>query len=145
MSSDTDENRVRVILDTNILISAIGFGGIPRKVFLLTIEEKIKGVTSQILLVELVEVINKKFPKLIPNLPNIEASINESFLIVQPKQSINIVRDKDDNRVLEAAVEGKCDFIVTGDQDLLDLSKFKNIKIITPTQFLEELKDNFSM
>lgn len=131
-------NRVRVILDTNILISAIGFGGVPREIFLLTVEEKIKGIISQILLAELIEVVNKKFPKLITNLPNIEASINESFVIVQPKKTINIVRDKDDNRVLEAAVEGECNFIITGGQDLLDLGKFENIKIVTPSQFLEE-------
>lgn len=139
MNSDTDENQVRVILDTNILISAIGFGGIPREVFLLIIEEKIKGVISQILLVELIEVINKKFPRLIPNLPSIENSINESFLIVHPKESINIVRDRDDNRVLEAAVEGECDYIVTGDKDLLDLGEFENIKIVTPVDFLANL------
>lgn len=106
MNSGTAENRIKVILDTNILISAIGFGGIPREIFLL------------------------------PNLPNIENSINESFLVVHPKESINIVRDKDDNRVLEAAVEGNCDFIITGDKDLLDLREFKNIKIIAPAQFL---------
>lgn len=136
MNSDTDGSQVRVILDTNILISAIGFGGVPREVFLLIVEEKIKGVISQILLVELIEVINKKFPRLIPNLPNIENNINESFLIVHPKKSINIVRDRDDNRVLEAAVEGGCDYIVTGDRDLLELGKYKKIKIVTPTQFL---------
>lgn len=141
MNSDTDENPVKIVLDTNILISAIGFGGVPRKVFLLTVEEKIKGVISQILLVELIEVINKKFPKLIPDLPIIEHNINEFFLIVHPKKTINIVRDRDDNRVLEAAVEGDCDFIITGDQDLLVLRQYKKIKILTPTQFLEELKN----
>ncbi len=137
MNSGTDESQVRVILDTNILISAIGFGGVPREVFLLTIKEKIKGVISQILLVELIEVINKKFPRLIPDLSDIASSISELFLIVHPKESINIVRDRDDNRVLEAAVEGDCDFIITGDEDLLKLGKYKKIKIVTPAQFLE--------
>ncbi len=49
------------------------------------------------------------------------------------------VRDRDDNRVLEAAVEGDCDFIITGDRDLLELCKYKKIKIITPAQFLAEV------
>lgn len=140
MNSGTGENHVRVVLDTNILISAIGFGGAPRAALLLAIQEKIKGVISPVLLIELIEVINKKFPKLIPDLLGIEASINESFLIVQPKKSLNIVRDIDDNKVLEAAVEGRCDFIITGDQDLLELGMFKGIKIVTPAQFLEEVE-----
>lgn len=57
----------------------------------------------------------------------------------------NHIRDEDDNRVLEAAIEGKCNFIVTGDKDLLELGKYKRslrlrlkkIQILTPAQFLD--------
>ncbi|HEX8932007.1 MAG TPA: putative toxin-antitoxin system toxin component, PIN family [Patescibacteria group bacterium] len=49
-----------------------------------------------------------------------------------------MVRDIDDNRVLEAAVEGKCQYIITGDADLLDLKIFQSIKIITAEDFLKE-------
>lgn len=137
MNSGTAENQVKVVLDTNILISAVGFEGKPRTILFLVMQERVKGVISPILLIEFIEVISKKFPKIIPNLPSIEAGINESFLIVQPKKSINIARDEDDNRVLEAAVEGNCNFIITGDKDLLELGKYKKIKIITPAQFLD--------
>lgn len=62
MSLDTDENRVKVVLDTNILISAIIFGGKPNQVLLLVLKDKIQAITSPILLAELREVLNKKFP-----------------------------------------------------------------------------------
>lgn len=139
MNSDINENHPKVVLDTNVLISAIGFGGKPRVVLLLAIEGEIKGIISRVLLAELHEVISKKFPKLEPQLLIIEEQIKEKFTIVQPKKSVNISRDEDDNRVLEAALEGRCEYIITGDEDLLNLSKFKNIKIITPNEFLKEI------
>lgn len=136
MNSGTNENRTKVLLDTNILISALIFGGEPRKIFLLTLERKIQAVTSPILLAELREVISKKFPKLIPNLAIIEKIIKKSFTIVQPEISVNILKDTDDNRVLEAAVEGKCSFIITGDKELLELKSFKDIGIVKVSNFL---------
>lgn len=139
MNSDTPESRVKVVLDTNILISAIGFGGKPRDTLLLVFEDKIMGVISPILLAELQEVIVKKFLKLMYLLPSAEQMIRRKFLIVRPKKSLHIVRDEDDNRVLEAAIEGKCDYIITGDKDLLSLQRFKKIKIFTPDQFLKEI------
>ncbi|MBI2040465.1 putative toxin-antitoxin system toxin component, PIN family [Candidatus Microgenomates bacterium] len=56
-----------------------------------------------------------------------------------PHETLHILRDEDDNRVLEAAREGNCDFIVTGDQDLLDLGKYKKIKILTSEEFLLQI------
>lgn len=134
------ENPVKVVLDTNILISAIGFGGKPREILLLVIEKKIRVVTSAILLAELIEVISKKFSELEPKLFAIEKKIKKSFIMVQPKIALSISRDEDDNRILEAAVEGNCDFIVTGDKDLLDLGKCKHTKIVTAEEFLKLLK-----
>lgn len=139
MDLDTSRNLVRVLLDTNILISAIGFGGEPRKVFLLALQKKIQGVTSPILLAELREVISKKFPKLTPHLTGIEKVIKKTFIIVQPEMTITILKDTDDNRVLEAAVAGKCEYIVTGDRELLELDTFRGIKIVPVVRFLSSL------
>lgn len=134
------ENPNRVVLDTNILISAIGFGGKPRQILVQALEKKVQAVTSPILFAELYEVVCKKFPKLEPKLLAIEKKIKKNFTMVHPKKSLNISKDEDDNRVLEAAVEGICNYIVTGDRELLDLASFKNIKIITADQFLNILE-----
>jgi len=138
MTSDIKKNPVKVLLDTNVLISALGFGGKPRQILTLVLEKKVKAVTSSILLAEFHEVINKKFPKLAPQLLLIETKIKKIFLIVHPKVSLDVVRDKDDNRVLEAAIQGKCHYIITGDIDLLTLKMYQGIKIVTPEVFLKD-------
>lgn len=131
-------NPVKIILDTNILISGIGFGGKPREILQLILDDKIEAFTSPILLAELEDVVNKKFPKLAYGLSLINRQIQDKFRIVNPRKSILVSRDEDDNRVLEAAIEGECNYIITGDKDLLALKMIKNIKIMTPDAFLLE-------
>ena len=138
MNLGTSKDKVRVLLDTNILISALGFCGLPRKVLLLALEKKVQAVTSPILQAELREVISKKFPKLSPSLTAVEKIIKKSFRVVQPRMTVNVLRDTDDNRVLEAALEGKCSYIITGDKELLELALFENIEILTVNKFLEK-------
>lgn len=137
MNSGTEE-RVKVVLDTNILISALGFKGKPNHVLSLILQKQIVGITSPALFAEFQEVVSKKFPILASDLPKIERKIRKSFTIIQPNISIKVSRDEDDNRVLEAAVEGGCNYIITGDQDLLDLKKYKKIKILTAEEFIAE-------
>jgi len=130
----------RVVLDSNLLISSYTFGGNPRKIFKLIIGEQIFGVTSRDLTNEFLGVLRKKFGVTEPDILQIENEMTSLFQITYPKQLLNILRDKDDNRVLEAAIEGKCDYIVTGDNDLLEIGKFKNIQIVTASQFLDIFK-----
>jgi len=133
-------NLKRVVLDTNIFISDILNGGKPREVVELIYSEQIKGVISPAILTELQETLIKKFKFLKEAVLDIEKEIEESFELVYPKLTIAILEDNPDNRVLEAAIEGKCYFIVTGDNDLLRLKEYKRIKIITPHQFLYAIK-----
>lgn len=139
MTLDTRKSPVRAVIDTNILISAIGFGGKPRQILLLLLDKKIKVIISPILLAEFHEVIHKKFPFLEKELPIIENKFTKIMEKVHPNTTLNVVRDVDDNRVLEAAVAGKCQYIITGDKDLLDLKSYNRIIILTPTDFLKSL------
>ena len=133
--------KVRVVLDTNILISALGFGGKPREIFKLVLEKKILAISSHILLAEFDDVISKKFPKLASELGKIQKQFRKNIKIVKPSRSVHILQDEPDNRVLEAASEGGCDYIVTGDNDLLNLKKFKNILVLKPDDFLLSIQD----
>lgn len=138
MNIDTATNPVRVVLDTNILISAIGFGGKPRQILILLLARRIEIVNSSILLAELEDVVSKKFPKLEYKLRKLVEKIKEKSILVSPRESLKVSRDEDDNRVLEAAAEGSCNYIITGDKDLLDLGKYKDIEIVTAEQFLSK-------
>ena len=140
MSFDTDENLVKVLLDTNILVSAIVFGGKPEQILHLILEEEFLAITSPVLLAELKEVLNKKFPPRETDFKLTIKNIEEIFKTIQPKKTINILNDNDDNRVLEAAIEGNCKYIVTGDKELLSLKSYQGVKIVTAGEFLKLAK-----
>ena len=133
--------KVKVLLDTNILISALGFGGKPREIFKLVLDKKIKAISSSILLAEFDDVISKKFPKLAIHLSRIQKLFRKNMKIIKPGHSVHVLQDDSDNRVLEAALEGNCDYIVTGDKDLLDLKIYKKIIILKPNDFLSSIQD----
>lgn len=63
--------------------------------------------------------------------------IKGSSQIVKPMKKVHVVRHESDNKIIECAVEGKCEVIITGDKDLLVLKKYKKIKILTPSEFLD--------
>lgn len=134
---------VKVLLDTNVIISAIGFGGKPRDMLALVLKNRIRAVTSPVLLAELEDVINKKFPLLTVEYKRINRLIRKKFKIVEPKKSLRILHDEPDNRVLEAATQGKCSYIITGDKELLKLGHFQKIKILSTDEFLLEIETFF--
>lgn len=131
-----EENPLNIVLDTNVIISAIVFGGKPRQLLTLIQENKIAAYTTPLLIAELLEILVKKFQFAPKKVALVQELLNESFSIVYPSETIHIVRDEDDNRVLEAAIEGSCTYIVTGDKDLLEIKTFRNISILKPDDFL---------
>lgn len=127
----------RVVLDTNVLVSAIVFGGTPRRILERALRHNLIAVTSPPLLVECSRVLSEKF-RLSPHRVSwIDDQLRQKFDVVTPKQKLQTALDEPDNRVLEAAVEGNVQIVVTGDNHLLDIPSFRKIKIVTPTQFLE--------
>ena len=129
---------VRVVLDTNILISAFFWNGNERKLFRRCYDREFQSITSPDILNELRKVLFDKF-----DLP--EMKINE-FLqdilifseIVFPKGSIMEVKgDPADNAVLETAILGKADFLITGDKQLLKLGSYQHVLIKRSSEVLE--------
>ncbi len=138
--------RQRIVPDTNILVSALILNrGNPREIFNKFINEEIIFVLSQELLAELEEVIYRpKFDK-IKKEEKVEfaALIKELSDIVNPKEKLTIIlEDKDDNKVLEAAIEGRANYIVSGDEHLLKLKEFRGIKIVNAQEFLKTIKND---
>lgn len=130
---------VRVVLDTNVLISAIVFGGKPREILEMVKNKELSGVISPVLVAELEEILSKKikYPK--ERVLQVEKKMKKILRVVRPVKPIKVARDDDDNRVLEAAIEGNCEYVVTGDKDLLDLKRYQGVRILTPTEFLNEI------
>ena len=68
----------------------------------------------------------------------------ENANIVLSKTSINLCRDKDDNKFIECAVDCDANYIITGDKDLLVLEKYNDIGIVTPKEFLDLYNNGIS-
>jgi uncharacterized protein len=130
---------VRVVIDTNVLISATFWPGKPKQLLNQVRRGKIDFLTSEILIAELKEVLtrdDKPFKLSEEEAQHALAAIMDIAEIVEPHSVITRCQDETDNRVLECAVDGQADWIITGDRDLLDLKSFAGIKIVTVAEFL---------
>ena len=128
-------NRPRIVFDANVLISAILFGGKPRKTLELAISGSIDCSLSISILDELRNVLGrKKFGFSQEFCFRIVEELNGICEVVTPSVDVTILHsDPDDNRILECALEAQAEFIISGDPHLLSLGKFRNIKILSPS------------
>ena len=132
---------MRIVADTNILVSALLFGGTSEQVFLAGLRGEIQLLTSLPLLKEYEKVLKEKFNLNIHLVREIIEEVREVAEIVEVSSHIKAISYPDeDNRVLECAVDGKADFIVTGDtRHILPLKEYGGIKILSPSEFLKHL------
>jgi uncharacterized protein len=126
----------RAVLDTNVIVSGLGWSGAPAAILDAVSDDRLVLVTSAPLLAELRRVLEyPRLAKVIQGGAQLADLVAASGVVVSPSRVLTVVRDDDDNRVLEAAIEGAADYIVSGDTDLLDLGSFQGIPIITPGEF----------
>ena len=132
---------LRVVLDTNVLISAILFGGKPRQILEKAIRGEIRLCLSEPILEELKGVLQRSKFDYSPEM--IQFMLMELMGIadfVNPLETVHVVlEDPEDKRILECAVEAKANYIVTGDLHLLRLSRYRNIEVVNVSAFLERL------
>lgn len=134
----------RFVFDTNVIISALLFSeSVPGEAFARSLG---RGtiLISHPLVEELSDVLGRdQFNRYVTREERerfLEALIRESEL-VEITDDVAVCRDPDDDRILELAVSGHASFIVTGDDDLLVLSPFRNIEIVTPAALLKRLDE----
>ena len=129
---------MRVVFDTNVLVSALVFPGGRGDAAL----QRIVGETDQLLLSrpildELLEVLGRKFARDAEELAHVAVFLSELAVVVAPKRRLRVVKDEPDNRILECAVAGRAEVIVTGDKALLALKRYENIQVLTLRGFLD--------
>lgn len=131
---------MRCVFDTNAIISAMLFRTATPGVALASAYDTGEILVSVPLMRELHDVVSRpKFDRYVT------PSERERFLglllrdaqLVEITESIRACRDPKDDQVLELAVCGRADWIITGDADLLVLDPFRGIRIVTPTDFLD--------
>lgn len=134
---------VGVVFDTNILISALGWGGKPDECLRFALRGSVDLIASPATLAELMRVMEyPKFDFTEDEKAAFHAAILSRATVVQPTETIaEIDSDPDDNAFLACAVAGEADYIISGDRDLLELEEYRDIAIVTPDEFLRKFAE----
>ena len=132
----------RIVNDTNVWLSALYFSGKPAQIVHLIEEGNLISVTSRSIMNELREkmIVDFQTPAFAANGTISYIQSLSEFVSLQGKDFG--LRDKTDNMILETAVVGSCNFLITGDGDLLTLQKYDSIAVVTPSQFLNQYNIN---
>lgn len=128
---------MKIVLDTNILVSAFVFGGIPYEIIRKVVAGDLELVLSKPIIAEMIIVLKSKFMWQDYHLKEQIEFLIAIAKIVEPKSIVKFVKlDPGDNKILECAIEAKAQYIITGDKKhLLPIRKYKSIKIVSPTDF----------
>jgi len=132
---------IRAVLDTNILISSIFWKGKPYKIIKKGLNQEYRIILSLPILKETKKKLRNKFdvPKSkVDLLINILMTYSE---VIDVETNLKVVKDDpDDDKIIECAVDGEADYIITGDSHLTKIGEHDQIKILKPHQFLEILE-----
>ena len=122
---------MRVVFDTNVLVSALVFpGGRGEAALRRVVDERDVLILSKPILDELLGVLARKFSRDAEELAHTAVFLTSLAVMVKPARRLRVVKDEADNRILECAVAGRADAIVTGDQGLLGLREYRDIRLL---------------
>lgn len=136
---------MKIVVDTNVIISGIFFGGNPRRI----VEAVVDGIIDAYATTEIID----EYAGIIDSMIEMkQGRLNRSILsplfsslkIIDRESQVDISRDPDDNKFIECAVDAKALYIVSGDYDLLDIYSYNGIEIITAKDFCERYLDGES-
>lgn len=137
---------MRAVIDVNVLVSGLFWHGTPHTLIERLREGRLRLISSPALLAELAEVLER--PKFDDILQRSNTSLERTLADIQalaevmapPPLQEPLCRDPDDDEVLALAVAARADLIISGDTDLLDLSNYEGIPIVTPTEALSSVE-----
>jgi putative PIN family toxin of toxin-antitoxin system len=128
---------VRAVFDTNIYVSAFAIpGGRAAAALLKAVEGEVRLVISKPIIHELLDVLARKFGRDAEELARVAVFLAELAEVVQPRRNIEMLSDDTDNRILECAIAGRAEVIVTGDRAMLELGEYQGVRILTLREFL---------
>jgi putative PIN family toxin of toxin-antitoxin system len=128
---------VKAVFDSNIYISAFVFpGGSAERAILRILDGQDSLIVSKPIIDEVLRVLAEKFDRNAEELARTALFVSELAAMVSPKERLSILSDEPDNRILECAVEGSAEVIVTGDKAMLELGIFQEIQIQTLRRYL---------
>lgn len=130
---------MNIVVDTNVLISGVFFGGLPGKVLSSIVNDRVTAFATTEIISEYEEVVQEMISRH-------QGKLNRSILlplinamkIIEPVSEVIACRDPDDDKFIGCAKDAHALYIVSGDKDLLVLGHYENIQIVTAKEFCEK-------
>ena len=130
---------MKIVVDTNVVISGVFFGGNPRQIVEAVVDGNIDAYATTEIVDEYMGIIDSMITRK-------QGRLNQSILspfflslkMIESETDIEVSRDPDDDKFIECAVDAGALYIVSGDNDLLDIGEYEGIQIITAKAFCEE-------
>jgi putative PIN family toxin of toxin-antitoxin system len=130
---------MRVVFDTNIFVSALTLpGGKADDAVMRIIDGKDTLLISNEIIDEVLTVLARKFSKDAEALSRVAVNLASIGEVIRPVEKLKVLADESDNRILECAVTGNAEAIVTGDKAILMLKKYQHIRVISLGDFLRQ-------
>jgi len=129
---------VRLVFDSNILISALVLPGKQAdKAISRIIEGRDQLLISKPIIDEVLVVLARKFARDPEEPARVAVLLTDLGEMVRPRRRIRVLKDDTDNRVLECAVTGDAELVVTGDRAMLELGEFEGVRVVSLREYLE--------
>lgn len=127
---------MKIVIDTNVLISGVFFGGFPRKILSSVVEKHITACATTEIIDEYEEIIQEMVERKQGHInKGILAPLLNTMELIEPVSCVEISRDPDDDKFIGCAKDAHALYIVSGDKDLLVLEHYENIQIVTAKDF----------
>lgn len=134
---------LRVVLDTNVLVSGLIMLGKPRELLSIVARREANLVLSKEILNEFMKVVKRrKFTEYVAEeqIERFVENIERIAEFIEPESHLKVVDDPKDDIVINTAIDGKADLIISGDHHLLSLKEFRGIKIVSVEEAVRKLK-----
>lgn len=133
---------LKVVLDTNVIISGFNFAGSkPAKILELVASGDIANCVSDHIIKETRDILIRKFFWTEEEAESAEFWLKTFSKVIKPQARISVIAHDPDNRILECTLEARADYIITGDYHLIDIKSFRGIKVLSPAAFLELISE----
>ena len=134
---------MRIVVDTNVVISGVFFGGAPRQILSAIVTAKVTACATTEIVDEYLEIVDEMVTTKQGRINrNLLSPLIHALEMIEPRTRVELSRDPDDDKFLGCAKDAKALYIVSGDKDLLTLERFENIEIITAREFCERYLSN---
>ncbi len=130
---------MRVVFDTNVFVSALVFpGGNGEQAVQRIIDGRDNLLVSRAIVGELLEVLARKFARDREELARVAVFVAGIAEVIESSTSLRVLADQADNRILECAIDGAADLIVTGDKEMLAHAQYEKIRIVSLREYLDD-------